>query len=129
VQLGQLQDIWPQVRELGYQVIGISPDRPSRLRETIEKLGLEYELLSDTRMTGARALGIAFQADRKTLEQHRTAGLSLEEWSGEKHHMLLVPAVFIVGADGTIKFEYVNPNHAVRPTPELLLAAARMTLG
>jgi len=72
---------------------------------------------------------MTFQTGRKALERHRRAGLSLEGWSGEKHHMLPVPAVFIVCADGTIRFEYVNPDHAVRPTPELLLAAVRMTLG
>lgn len=129
VQLGQLQELKQQLDELGYQIIAVSPDQPSRLRQTIEKLDLQYELLSDGKMTGARALGIAFQVDETTMERYRKAGLNLEDWSGEQHHILPVPAVFIASTDGTIRFEYINPDHAVRPTPELLVAAAKMTLG
>jgi hypothetical protein len=49
----------------------------------------------------------------------------VEEASGQKHHMLPVPAVFLVATNGLIQFEYVNPDYKVRLEPELLLAAAK----
>ncbi len=124
----QLQNIKPQLIQLGYQLIAISPDRPAKLEQTTQKHNLDYRLLSDSKMIGAQAFGIAFQVDEKTLERNKNSGIDLEDASGEKHHLLPVPAVFVIGTDGIIKFEYVNPNHLVRIKPDLLLAAARTIL-
>ena len=55
-------------------------------------------------------------------------GHDIEEASGETHHMLPVPATFIIGRDGIIQFQYANPNYKVRLTPEVLLAAAQAAL-
>ncbi len=123
----QLQDIKPKLAQLGYQLIAISPDRPAKLGQTIQKHKLEYLLLSDSKMIGAQAFSIAFKVDDKTLE-HKNFSRTLENASGEKHHLLPVPAAFVVGTDGIIKFEYVNPNHLVRIKPGLLLAAAKAAL-
>ncbi len=123
----QLQNIEPQFIQLGYQIIAISPDRPLKLDQTIQKHKLDYLLLSDSKMIGARAFGLAFQVAKETLER-KNFGAELENASGEKHHLLPVPAAFVVGTDSTIKFEYVNPNYLVRIKPDLLLAAAKATL-
>lgn len=50
--------------------------------------------------------------------------MNLEEASGEKHHILPVPAVFIVDDNSVIQFEYVNPNYKVRLNSEILLKVA-----
>ncbi len=42
--------------------------------------------------------------------------------------MLPVPSIFITSTDGTIKFEYVNPDYKVRIDSGLLLAAAKASL-
>ena len=79
-------------------------------------------------MKAARALGIAFRMDDATLERYKGCGIDLETASGETHHLLPVPSVFIVGKDGLIKFTYVNPDYKVRVAPDVLLAAARAAL-
>jgi peroxiredoxin len=123
----QLQNIEPQLIQLGYQIIAISPDRPIKLAKTIRKHKLNYLLLSDSKMKAARAFGIAFRVAEKALKRNNF-DRDLEDASGEKHHLLPVPAAFIIGTDGIIKFEYVNPNYTVRIKPDLLLAAAKATL-
>jgi hypothetical protein len=53
--------------------------------------------------------------------------MDIEEASGQEHHMLPVPAVFMLGGTkGLIEFEYVNPDYRVRMSPDLLLAAAKV---
>lgn len=94
----------------------------------MDKHGLKYTLLSDSKMAGARALGIAFKVDDTTLERYGQYGIDLEKSTGERHHVLPVPSVFVVGKDGIINFEYVNPNYKVRLQPEVLLAAAKAAL-
>ncbi len=50
--------------------------------------------------------------------------IDLEKASGEKHHNLPVPAVFIVDASGNVKFSYTNPDHTSRLSNDDLLAQA-----
>ncbi len=128
LQLGQLQGIEADLLELGYQLLAISPDRPSKLAESREKKELSYTLLSDSKMAAAKAFGIAFRVADETLEQYDEYGIDLEEASGSTHHLLPVPAVFIVGTDGRIKFSYVNPDYKTRLAPDVLLEAAESAL-
>jgi peroxiredoxin len=106
-------------------VLAISPDRPERMRKSLEAKGLGYTLYSDSSLDAARAFGIAFQVDAKTLEAYRGYGIDLEAASGRSHHQLPVPSVFLVEAGGVIRWVYSNPNYKVRPENAALLDAAR----
>ncbi|AFH49645.1 Peroxiredoxin [Ignavibacterium album JCM 16511] len=124
MQLSELNSIEDELIKLGYQTVAISMDKPSKLKESISEHNLKYVLLSDSRAEASIAFGLAFKvADdyNKMLLGHN---INLEEASGEKHHILPVPAVFIVSKDGTIKFEYVNPDYKVRLNSVILLKAA-----
>jgi peroxiredoxin len=125
--LVQLREKEPQFSELGFQIIGISPDQPSKIRETIQKHGIRFSLLSDSSMHAATAFGIAYKVDDATLKALAQYGVDLEAWSGQVHRLLPVPAVFVVSSTGVIQFEYINPNYSVRAEPDLLLAAAKLT--
>ena len=113
---------------MGYQLIAASPDRAQKLKESIGKHQLNFKLVSDSKMTGAQAFGVAYKVNDKRLVQLKSRGHDLEEASGEKHHLLPVPAVFIIGTDGVIDFQYINPDHRVRLDADILLAAAKANL-
>ena len=104
-QLKQLQDLSGKLSEMGYQILAISPDPPEKLVGTIEKHGLTFPLLSDGDLSLSAAFGIVFQTKGR--------------------RALPVPAVYIVGADGLITFNFVHPKYTVRLDPNVLLAAAR----
>lgn len=124
MQLGQLQRIESKLIELGYQLIAISPDRPEKFRETVQKQQLKYTVLSDSRMLAAKAMGLAFRVGEDTLKRYSKWGIDLEDASGETHHLLPVPAVFVLNQDGVVEFQFVHPNYKVRLDPEILLAVA-----
>lgn len=125
-QLGQLRKAEGELKKLGYQVLAISPDRPQKLSETIEKQKPGYTLLSDSAMKASLAFGIAFKVDDATIDKYKEYHIDLEESSGEKHHLLPVPAVFIIDRKGIVQFQYVNPDYKTRLHPDLLVAAARI---
>lgn len=122
--LGAVGAVESRLLDLGYQVIAISTDRPEKVKESEEKHDFTYRLLSDSRMDAARAFGLAFKVDDQTIEQYHEYGIDLEDASGESHHLLPVPGVFIAGTDGVIRFVYTNPDYTVRLEPEDLLEAA-----
>ncbi|MDF7798055.1 peroxiredoxin-like family protein [Pontiellaceae bacterium B1224] len=122
--LAALQDLDPQLRELGYQIIAISPDRPSELAKSADAGHLSYTLLSDSKVEAATAFGLVFTVDDGTIERYKKHNIDLEASSGESHHQLPVPAVFIVGTDGVIDFAHANEDYKKRIESEVLLNAA-----
>ncbi len=121
--LAQTQD---QLVELGYQIIGLSPDSPEKL-STVEKDGeLTYALYSDASMSAAEAFGIDFTLDPETISKYKSFGIDLEKASGGLNkNKLPVPSVFIIGPDNEISFSYSNPDYKKRLSAELMLAAAK----
>ncbi len=110
-------------------MVAASADRPEQLRKTLKEQELSYTLLSDARAEGARGFGIAWQvsdAERKELLGY---GIDLEAASGETHHLLPVPAVFLIDRAGVIRFRYFNPDYKVRIDNASLLEAARRAAG
>jgi peroxiredoxin len=105
--------------------LAVSPDKPSGLAESANEHDLGYTLLSDSAMEAARAFGVAYRVDEATREQLQGFGIDLESASGRDHHMLPVPSVFLVGAEGTIRFVYADPNYRQRIDPEVLMSVAR----
>ena len=123
-----MQQIEGKLIGMGYQILAISVDKPEKLKETLMKYEMKYRLLSDSRMEGSKAFGIAFKAGQKNLEKNGEYEATLEAYSGEKHHLLPVPSVFITGTDGIIKYEYSNPDYKIRIKPDVLLEEAQKGL-
>jgi peroxiredoxin len=106
VELGKIQG---QLEELGFQLIAVSPDSPADLSKTASQYKLGFRLAGDSRFAAMDAYGVA--------------------WSKKGGKPLPVPAVFVFGADGLVHFQYVNPNHAIRLSDEVLLSLARAAQG
>ena len=70
--LSELQGLESTFIEMGVQIMAISPDRPEKLNQAIEKQGLRYRLLSDSHMNAAKAIGIAFRVDDETVQMYKT---------------------------------------------------------
>ena len=118
-----------ELAELGFPVVAISADRPAELVKSLEAKGLGYTLYSDSTLTAARSFGIVFQLDDAEVARYASFGIDLEAASGESHHQLPVPSVFLVEAGGTIRWVYSNSDYKVRPDNAKLLEAAREAAG
>lgn len=79
-------------------------------------------------MVAAKAFGIAYKVNKTMYEKFKSYGIDLEADSGRNHHLLPVPAAFIIDKDGIIRFSYVNPDYKVRIDPDLLVEAAKAGL-
>ena len=125
LQLSELRLIEKPAHALGYRIIAISPDRPQELAKTVDRDALDYTLLSDSHADALRAFGIGYRLDDATYEKYRSMGVDLEAASGDRHHALPVPSVFIVDRDGLIQFDYSHPDFRARVPGDVVLAAAR----
>lgn len=110
----------PALTKLGYQILALSPDKPTPGGpETTARV------YSDASMAAARAFGLAYRVNDTLFEKLKSYGIDILKASGENHKQLPVPAVFVIGADGKVTFQYVNPDYSQRLHPDVLLAVAR----
>lgn len=123
--LAALGEIENDLRELGYRIHAVSADKPEKVAAASEEAGFDYALYSDATAEAAKAFGLAFEVDAKTYEKLLGYGINLEAASGHDHHLLPVPAVFIIDHDAKIRFRYYNPDYKERLSGDKLLQAAR----
>lgn len=123
--LAELQQTEQKLVDMGYQILAVSPDRPEMLKESVSKHDLQYTLLSDSPMNLTKAFGLAFKVDESTVKRYKGMGIDLEKNSGYDHHLLPVPAVYLINPDGLITFQYVNPDYKTRINGDVLLTAAK----
>lgn len=123
--LAALGEIEAELRYLGFRIHAVSPDQPEKVAAVAAKADFDYTLYSDASADTAKAFGLAFQVDTETYEQLLGYGIDLEAASGRDHHLLPVPAVFLIDPDAKIRFRYFNPDYKQRLSGEKLLEAAR----
>jgi len=123
--LSELKDIEDELYDLGIRILAISPDTPRFLSETLAEHQIGYRLLSDATMEGAKKFGIAYRVQQETVKRYKENGMDLNMRSGYNHNLLPVPSVFLADTDGSIFFQYVNPDYKVRISSNLLYAAAK----
>lgn len=122
--LAELRKAEKDLLAMGFDVWFISPDKPERLYESLDDPDIGYTLYSDSSIDAARAFGIAYQVKQSDLDKFFNGGVSLQRASGKEHTYLPAPGTFIIGTDGLVHFQYVNPNYKTRLDPEILIAAA-----
>ncbi len=127
----ELRKVEDELLALDLDLIFLSADSPEVLAEAVADAEDRpaYHLLSDASSEIAVAFGIAFRVADETYRRYLEHDIDLERASGYRHHRLPVPATFVVGRDGVIRFSYVNPDYKVRLHPDVLLAAARTMPG
>lgn len=100
------RDNYSEFTDAGYEVIGVSPDPPSRNRKFREKEGLTFDLLSDEDHELAESLGAWGE---KNLYGKTTEGL--------------IRSTFVVNEQGELEKEYRNvkaTGHVARVKGDLL---------
>lgn len=100
------RDSYSEFGDAGYEVVGVSPDPPSRNLQFKEKEGLNFDLLSDEDHTLAESLGAWGE---KKLYGKITNGL--------------IRSTFVVGENGQVEKAYRNvraKGHVARVKEDLL---------
>ena len=126
--LSALQEVKNDIFELGFELIAITPDNFNRLDSTIVRGNVDYTLFSDKDINAIDGFGIGWKINDDLYSKYKNDyGMDVEWWTGEKHHVLPVPAVFIV-KEGVVENQYVNPDYSKRLKPEVLLTMIKATM-
>lgn len=110
----QLIKVYPEVKEQGFEMIGVSPDSVESTKTNIDKNSIPFRLYSDSELSATSGFGLAFKVDDATVSKYKGFGLDLEKASGQTHHALPIPAIYVVSRDGVVTFAHSNPDYRQR---------------
>jgi len=119
---GELIKAYPEIQKLGADLVAISPDSLESSRTNADKNGIPFPIYSDADVQASRAFGLAFKVDDATVTKYKGFGIDLEKASGQQHHALPIPAVYIVDTHGKIVFAHSNPDYRQRLDTKSIIA-------
>jgi peroxiredoxin len=125
MELQALEAFLPQIRELGGNLVAISPQSAANSRKSVRQNGLSFPILNDPGNEVAAAFGLRFALPDYLVELYKQLGNNLPAVNGESSWTLPIPARYVIGRDGMIRYAEVDADYTRRPEPEEMLPALR----
>ena len=122
-QLSQLQDSLQLLTASGAQVVVITPETPENIEKTVAKTQARFLIVHDQNFAIMTAYRTAFTVDPATVRTYQGFGINLQQANGAHEDVLPVPATYVIGRDGRIKYVYFNPDYKQRASVRRIAAA------
>ena len=101
-----------KMRESGFPVVLITPEKPKYIEETVKKTKIKFPVIHDNLNYIMTNYKVARPAP-DTLRAPFTK-VDLKEINDTENPVLPVPATYIIGKDGMIKYGHFSLNYALR---------------
>jgi peroxiredoxin len=126
IQLRAYQQMLPDIRKLGCQLIAVSPQSPDNSLSQQEKENLAYQVLSDPHGRVAASYNLLFELpDYLQQTYQHVLKLDLLAYNQTDRWVLPVPATYVVDKTATVRRAYVNPDFMRRMEPEEIIDQLR----
>lgn len=105
--------------------VAISPEVPEKGAETVESKELSFPVLNDEGFRVCEQFGLVFKLSPEAIGLQRGFGVDLPTINGGSEWILPVPATFVVGRDGIIRWALVDADYTKRAEPAEVLNVLR----
>ena len=117
MELEALQEIHSQVRELGAEILVLTPELERYTRALHKKLSLSYDILTDLHLKTAEQFRIVLTLPDYLRELYKSFGSTLDRFHDETEYRLPMPARYVIDQQGVIRAAEVNADYTIRPEP------------
>jgi peroxiredoxin len=125
MELEALQQIHLQVRELGGQIVVLTPELERYTRALHKKLSLTFDILTDLHLKTAEQFRLVFTLPDYLRELYKSFGSTLDRFHDEPEYRLPMPARYVIDKEGIIRAADVNADYTIRPEPSETLSQLR----
>lgn len=113
-QMSQMNDSLSMITSKGATVVAISPEIQENVVKTIQKTKASFPVISDVQMKIMRDYKVNFPVPQATIDRYKNFGIDFSVANGENGANLPVPATYVIGKDGKIKYVFFNPDYRKR---------------
>lgn len=124
LELRTWREVSPALTAAGVTLVIISGELGDGAQALETLAGDQAIVLCDVDHGAALACGLAFRVDDEMRRRYLASGLDLATVYGSDSWFLPVPATFLIGADGVIRFASADPDFRLRADPRDIAALA-----
>ena len=121
LELRALQQVLPQLKQLGATLVAISPQTPDESLSTSEKNALSFPVLSDQASTVASSFGITFDLADELRPIYTAFNHALPQKNGVDSWVLPIPATYVIAKTGKILLSFVDVDYRNRLEPSAVI--------
>jgi peroxiredoxin len=121
--LQALQAALPEIAAAGGRLVALTPDTAGYPLAAKRSLGLTFPILSDVDSAVAMQCGVVFRAPVETRSMLLSYGVDLPARHGNDSWFVPIPATFVVGRDGLVRYAFADPDFTQRAEPAAIIAA------
>ncbi len=113
--LSSLQDSLQMIVDSGAEVVVVTPEKEKSVEKTERKTDATFPIISDSDYSIMEAYGVAYSLDKETVPRFYNLVLGMSRRAnGNKDDVLPVPATYIIGSDGNIRYVHFDTDYRQR---------------
>lgn len=117
--------LYPQLRELGALMVGVSPQTVRQNDFTAGQHSLPFPLLADAGCEVSAKFGLVYSVPEFHQRYYRSILVNVPFVNGDATWRLPLPATYVIDRDGTVLFAEAHADFRVRPEPAEILTLLR----
>ncbi len=117
-----LQDSLQLLTGKGAYVLGVSPETAAGVQKTVAKTKASFSIVSDRDYSIMKAYQVNYVMEPGLADRYKKGGLDVAMANGQTDYVLPVPATYIIGKDGKIKYVHFDADYKKRPSVKTLMA-------
>ena len=123
IALRALQQHHEAITARGARLVAVSPQIPDESLTLSEKHSLAFDVLSDIGSDTAKQYGLAFDLPDDLATVYDKLGFDLQRVNHGHPRTLPLPATYVIGRDGVIRWAFVDTDYTARAEPADVIAA------
>lgn len=120
-ELSNMNDSLSLIMAKGATVVAVSPETEENVLKTVDKTKATYSVISDKDLSILKAYKVNFAVDAQTIEKYKKYKIDFSLANGSNGANLPVPATYIIGKNGKVKYVFFNPDYKVRASVKDIL--------
>ncbi|MEO6252461.1 MAG: peroxiredoxin-like family protein [Ferruginibacter sp.] len=120
-QLSHYSDSLALLTAKGATVLAVTPETGEHVKQTVAKTKTMFSVLEDKGLIIMKSYKVNFEVDEKTIEKYKGYGIDFDKANGINGANLPVPATYIIGQDGMVKYVFFNTDYRKRASVQDIL--------